>query len=101
MLPLGRLGLRAERGEPRDDGLSPAERVTPDDPLGDRALAADDRRRPAELGSEVIALFTNADVLEMHATATSSRELFRESGLVLWSAEGPDGTRVGRRLQPR
>lgn len=28
MLPLGRLGIRAERGEPRDDLLTPQERVS-------------------------------------------------------------------------
>lgn len=91
MLPLGRLGVRAERGEPRDDGLTPAERVSL---MSLWAIA----RSPLMIGGdlpssdpEVIGLFTNADVLEMHATATSSRELFRESGLVLWSADGSHG----------
>jgi alpha-galactosidase len=93
MLPLGRIGLRAERGEPRDDRLTPAERVTL---MTLWAIA----RSPLMIGGDlpstdpdVIRLFTNADVLEMHATATASRELFRESGLVLWSADGARGTR--------
>jgi hypothetical protein len=93
MLPLGRLGTRAERGEPRDDGLRPGERRTL---MTLWAIA----RSPLMIGGdlpstdpEVIALFTNADVLEMHATATASRELFREAGLVLWSADGPGGRR--------
>jgi len=92
MLPLGRIGIRAERGEPRDDGLLPAERQTL---MTLWAIA----RSPLMIGGDlpssdpdVIALFTNADVYAMHATATSSRELFRESGLVLWAADGPDGT---------
>jgi hypothetical protein len=92
MLPLGRIGIRAERGEPRDDGLLPAERQT----LMTLWTIA---RSPLMIGGDlpssdpaVIALFTNADVYAMHATATSSHELFRESGLVLWGAEGPGGT---------
>jgi hypothetical protein len=92
MLPLGRLGIRAERGEPRDDGLLPAERQTL---MTLWAIA----RSPLMIGGDlpssapdVVALFTNADVYAMHATATSSRELFREWGLVLWGADGPDGT---------
>jgi len=91
MLPLGRLGLRAERGDPRDDGLTPAERVS----LMTLWTIA---RSPLMIGGDlpstdaaVTALFTNAAVLELNATATASRELFREGGLVLWGAEGPDG----------
>ena len=91
MLPLGRLGLRAERGDPRDDGLTPAERVS----LMTLWTIA---RSPLMIGGDlpstdaaVTALFTNAAVLELNATATASRELFREGGLVLWGADGPDG----------
>jgi hypothetical protein len=40
-----------------------------------------------------IALFTNPEVLAIHANATSSREVFREDGLVLWTADDAQGTR--------
>ena len=102
MLPLGRLGIRAERGEPRDDGLTPAERVTLMTLWVDRALAADDRRRPADLPTRRPSRCSRTPTCSrVHATATATRELFREGGLVLWGADGPDGRDVGRRVQPR
>ncbi|MFC5665214.1 glycoside hydrolase family 27 protein [Kitasatospora misakiensis] len=93
MLPLGRIGIRAERGEPRDDRLTPDERVT----LMTLWVIA---RSPLMIGGDLpssdpatIALFTNADVLEVHRSATGSHEVFREGPLVLWAARGPGGTR--------
>ena len=93
MLPLGRVGIRAERGEPRDDGLTPAERVS----LLTLWVVA---RSPLMIGGDLpssdpatVALFQNADVLDVLVRATGSREVFREDGLVLWTAEGPDGVR--------
>lgn len=90
MLPLGRIGLRAERGEPRDSLLTPAERRT----LITLWCVA---RSPLMVGGdlptsspETIALLTNADVLALLRT-TASREIFREGPLVLWSAQGHDG----------
>ena len=91
MLPLGRLGIRAERGEPRDDGLTPAERIS----LLTLWVIA---RSPLMIGGDLptsdpatISLFTKPDVLALHAEATASREVFRENGLVLWTADGPAG----------
>ena len=93
MLPLGRVGLRAERGEPRDDRLTPAERIT----LMTLWVIA---RSPLMIGGDLpssdpatIALFTNPDVLAVHASSTGNREVFREGPLVLWTAGGPDGVR--------
>jgi hypothetical protein len=90
MLPLGRIGLRAERGEPRDDRLTPAERRT----LLTLWVVA---RSPLMIGGDLpssdpatVALFTNPDVLAV-LEATGNREVFREDPLVLWSAQGPDG----------
>ncbi|WP_456283890.1 alpha-galactosidase [Microbacterium sp. JZ101] len=92
MLPLGRIGIRAERGEPRHDRLTPAERVS----LMTLWLVA---RSPLMIGGDLptsdpatIALFTNADALAL-LRAEASREVFRENGLVLWTADGTDGER--------
>ncbi|WP_341358059.1 alpha-galactosidase [Georgenia sp. M64] len=93
MLPLGRIGLRAERGEPRDDALTPAERVS----LMTLWVIA---RSPLMIGGDLpstdpatTALFTNPDVLAVHARSSGNREVFREGPLVLWTAEGDDEVR--------
>ena len=93
MLPLGRIGLRAERGEPRDDRLTPAERRT----LLTLWVVA---RSPLMIGGDLpssdpatVALFTNAEVLAVHARSRGNREVFREDPLVLWTAEGLGGER--------
>ncbi|MEZ0492006.1 glycoside hydrolase family 27 protein [Kineococcus sp. TBRC 1896] len=91
MLPLGRIGLRAERGDPRHDRLTPAERRT----LLTLWVVA---RSPLMIGGDLpssdpatVALFTNADVLAV-LDATGNREVFREGPLVLWTAQGEGGT---------
>lgn len=93
MLPLGRIGLRAERGEPRDDLLTPAERVT----LMTLWVIA---RSPLMVGGDLpstdpatIALLTNRDVLRVHADSRGNREVFREDPLIVWEAAGPEGVR--------
>lgn len=93
MLPLGRIGLRAERGEPRDDRLTRPERIS----LLTLWVMA---RSPLMVGGDLpssdpdtIALLRNADVLAVHAGSRNNRELFREGPLVLWGAEGDDGVR--------
>jgi alpha-galactosidase len=93
MLPLGSIGLRAERGHPRQDALTPAERVT----LMTLWVVA---RSPLMIGGDLpssdpatVALFTNADVLAVHRDSTGNREVRREEPLVLWAADGPGGTR--------
>jgi hypothetical protein len=93
MLPLGRIGIRAERGEPRDDRLTPDERVS----LLTLWIIA---RSPLMIGGDLpssdpatIALFQNADVLSVLSRSTRNREVFREGALVLWAADGADGER--------
>jgi alpha-galactosidase len=93
MLPLGHIGIRAERGEPRDSLLTPAERVT----LMTLWVMA---RSPLMFGGdlptstpETIALLTNPDVLAILGSSTRNREVFREGDLVLWAADGADGVR--------
>lgn len=97
MLPLGRIGIRAERGEPRDDLLTPDERRTL---MTLWAIA----RSPLMIGGDLpssdpatIALFTNPEVLELHASSHGAREVFREDPLILWTATGgaPDGDESG------
>ncbi|WP_040438058.1 glycoside hydrolase family 27 protein [Aestuariimicrobium kwangyangense] len=87
MLPLGRIGIRAERGEPRDDLLTPDERRS----LLTLWLMA---RSPLMIGGdlpstrpETIALFTNDEVLAV-LDSRDNRELFREGDTVLWGARG-------------
>lgn len=91
MLPLGRIGIRAERGEPRDDLLTPEERRT----LMTLWVIA---RSPLMVGGDLpssdpatIALLQNPDVLAVHAGSSGNREVFREGPLVLWTADGADG----------
>ena len=93
MLPLGRIGLRAERGEPRDDRLTSAERVC----LLTLWIIA---RSPLMIGgdlpssdAETIALFRNADVLAVLRDSSGGRELFREGDTVIWGADGLGGIR--------
>ncbi|MGO1228591.1 glycoside hydrolase family 27 protein [Brachybacterium sp. AOP42-C2-15] len=91
MLPLGRIGIRAERGEPRDDQLTPDERRT----LMTLWVIA---RSPLMVGGDLpssdpatIALLQNPDVLAVHAGSTGNREVFREGALILWTADGLEG----------
>lgn len=93
MLPLGRIGIRAERGEPRQDRLTRAERVSL---LTLWCIA----RSPLMIGGDLptsdpdtIALLSNAGVLAVHRASTGNRELFREGDTVIWGAEGPGGDR--------
>lgn len=91
MLPLGRIGVRAERGEPRDSLLTAEEQVT----LMTLWVIA---RAPLMMGGDLpssdpstIALLGNADVLSVHADSRGNREVVREGPLVLWAADGPAG----------
>ena len=93
MLPLGRIGIRAERGEPRDSLLTLDEQTTL---MTLWAIA----RSPLMVGGDLpssdpatIALLQNPDVLALHATARASREVCREDPLILWTAEVQDGDR--------
>ncbi|ACQ78319.1 putative alpha-galactosidase [Beutenbergia cavernae DSM 12333] len=96
MLPLGRIGIRAERGDDRHSRLTPAEQVT----LLSLWVIS---RSPLMMGGdlptsspETIALLTNDAVLDVLRTSRASREVLREGDLVLWTAEGADdgGTRL-------
>lgn len=87
MLPLGRIGIRAERGEDRQSLLTPAEQRT----LLTLWVMA---RSPLMMGGdlptsspETIALLTNDAVLDVLRHSAGNREVLREGDLVLWAAE--------------
>ncbi|MDR1806359.1 MAG: glycoside hydrolase family 27 protein [Propionibacteriaceae bacterium] len=93
MIPLGHIGLRSDRDEPRDDRFTPAERVT----LMTAWLIG---RSPLFLGGDLpttdpatIALFTNAAALAVGRESARNREVLREGPLVLWAADGPGARR--------
>ncbi|UFU02009.1 glycoside hydrolase family 27 protein [Ruania suaedae] len=96
MLPLGRIGLRAERGDPRESLLTTAERRTM---LSLWNLA----RSPLFMGGDLpttdeatLADLTNPDVHAIGAHSTDNGELVRERELIVWGARGT-GSHAGSR----
>lgn len=88
MLPLGRIGIRAERGEPREDALSPDER---------RSLLTlwTIARSPLMFGGDLpstdpatIGMLRSPAIADLLTRAERSGEIRREHGLVLWRAVG-------------
>ncbi|WP_240677993.1 glycoside hydrolase family 27 protein [Streptomyces griseoviridis] len=91
MLPLGRIGIRAERGEDRTSALTRAEQIS----LLTLWLIS---RSPLMMGGdlptsppETIELLTNEEALAVLWHSTGGREVLREGNLVLWTAEDPAG----------
>lgn len=90
MLPLGRIGVRAERGTDRLSLLTADEQRTlmtlwciSRSPL---MFGGDLPSTPAE----TLALLNNPDVLAMHRASSGQRELMREDDVVLWSSRATD-----------
>ena len=88
MLPLGRVGIRGERGEPRHDLLTPDER---------RSLLTlwTIARSPLMFGGDLpstnpdtIALLQNPALADLLTRAEGSGEIRHEHGLALWRATG-------------
>lgn len=91
MLPLGRIGIRAERGEARDSQLTTDEAKTL---LTLWAMGKSPLMFGGDLPStlpETIDLLRNSDVLEIVRSSTNNRELFREGHRIIWGATGADG----------
>lgn len=95
MLPLGRIGIRAERGEDRASRLTPDEQRT----LLTLWVMA---RSPLMMGGDLptsdaatIALLTTPAVGHVLRTSTDGRELLREAHgdgeVIVWSARSTDG----------
>jgi alpha-galactosidase len=91
MLPLGRIGLRAERGEPRDSRLTTDER---------RALLTlwCLARSPLMVGGDLptsdpatIADLTHPGLIDVLRCSDGGRELVREGDTVVWGAATADG----------
>jgi hypothetical protein len=86
MLPLGHISIRGERGEDRIDHLTSTERVTM---MTLWAIG----RSPLMIGGDLpttpgdtIALFQNPEVIALNQRGASTRQLVRESDLVIWGA---------------
>ncbi|MFD8382405.1 alpha-galactosidase [Streptomyces sp. NPDC059679] len=91
MLPLGRIGIRAERGEDRLCSLTRPEQIS----LLTLWLIS---RSPLMMGGdlptsppETIELLTNDEALDVLWHSGNNREVLREKNLVLWTADDTDG----------
>ena len=89
MLPLGKIGLRAERGEPRMTAFTKDEQYTL---ISLYAIF----RSPLMFGGDLpnndefsLSLITNKDVLEINQHSTNGKQLFRENDLISWTADDP------------
>lgn len=92
MLPLGRIGIRAERGDDRLSRLTRAEQIS----LLTLWFIS---RSPLMMGgdlptspSETIELLTNDEALAVLWHSRDNREVLRERDLVLWTAADADGS---------
>ncbi|MGI4737996.1 MAG: NPCBM/NEW2 domain-containing protein [Janthinobacterium lividum] len=89
MLPLGRLGIRAERGDDRQTRFTPDEQRT-------LMTLWSIFRSPLMFGGDLpsttpatLALLTNPRVLAVNKASTHNRQLFRRGDLVGWVADDP------------
>jgi alpha-galactosidase len=90
MLPLGKIGLRAERGEPRMTGFTKDEQYTL---MSLFAIF----RSPLMFGGDLpsnddftLSLLTNKDVLKVNQHSINQKQLFRENDLISWTADDPE-----------
>jgi hypothetical protein len=89
MLPLGRIGIRAERGEPRMSRLSHDEQIT-------LMTLWSIANSPLMFGGNLpdsdeftLSLLTNDEVLEVNQKGSASRQLFAQGNQVAWVADAP------------
>ena len=89
MLPLGKIGLRAERGQPRMSGFTKDEQYTL---MSLFAIF----RSPLMFGGDLpgndeftLSLITNKDVLEVNQNSINGKQLFRKNNLIAWIADDP------------
>ncbi|MBX3084777.1 MAG: glycoside hydrolase family 27 protein [Anaerolineae bacterium] len=90
MLPLGRIGIRAERGDDRKSLMTHDEQTT----LMTLWTIA---RSPLMFGGDLpsndaftLGLLTNADVMTMHRASRDNRQLRRDGDQVVWTAQSSD-----------
>ncbi|HEX8506612.1 MAG TPA: NPCBM/NEW2 domain-containing protein [Hymenobacter sp.] len=89
MLPLGRLGIRAERGDDRMTRFTRDEQIT-------LMTLWSIFRSPLMFGGDLpsndaftLALLTNKNVLAVHQRSARNRQLFHRDNLVAWTADDP------------
>lgn len=89
MLPLGRIGIRAENG---DDRMS---KFTKDEQFTLMTLFAV-FRSPLMFGGDLpstdaftLSLLTNKEVLEVNQHSANNKQLFRSNDLIAWTADDP------------
>ncbi|MGA2406422.1 MAG: NPCBM/NEW2 domain-containing protein [Bacteroidales bacterium] len=89
MLPLGKIGLRAERGEPRMTGFTKDEQYTL---MSLFAIFGSPLMFGGDLPSNdefTLALITNKNILEVNQHSINGKQLFRENDLIAWTADDP------------
>jgi alpha-galactosidase len=89
MLPLGKIGLRAERGTPRWTAFTKDEQYT-------LMTLFSVFRSPLMFGGDLpsndeftLSLINNKEVLNVNQTSTNCKQLFRENDLIAWTADDP------------
>ena len=90
MLPLGRIGIRAERGNDRMSRLTKDEQIT-------LMTLWCIFRSPLMFGGDLpsnddftLSLITNSEVLAVNQNSTDNRELFNRQGHIAWTANVPN-----------
>jgi alpha-galactosidase len=89
MLPLGKIGLRAERGQPRMTGFTKNEQytlMTLFAVFGSPLMFGGDLPGNDEF---TLSLITNKNVLEVNQHSKNGKQLFRENDLIAWTADDP------------
>jgi alpha-galactosidase len=89
MLPLGHIGIRAERGADRMSNLTRDEQYT-------LMTLFSIFRSPLMFGGNLpdnddftLSLITNKDVLEVNQQSANGKQLFRENDLIAWTSDDP------------
>ena len=89
MLPLGKIGIRAERGDPRMSLLTHDEQIA-------LMTAWSMARSPLMFGGNLpdndeftLSLITNDEVLAVNQNSTANRQLFAKDNQVAWVADAP------------
>jgi alpha-galactosidase len=89
MLPLGKIGLRAERGQPRMTGFTKDEQYTL---MSLFAVFGSPLMFGGDLPSNdefTLSLITNKDVLEVNQHSINGKQIFRENDLIAWTSDDP------------
>src|SRR3970282_1667138 len=89
MLPLGRIGIRAERGDPRMSAFTPDEQYT-------LMTLWSIFKSPLMFGGNLpdndpftLSLLTNKNVLKVLNESTNNKQLFRDNDKAAWIADEP------------